>query len=329
MSVNLRAKSRRTRKNNIRHSRKKNTLQKISNVYYLKNEQMQGSLSSRTSTNLSSTCIQTCKNLFKKYDVAHVKSVSDVITNELLKYNTLSLIDFVKMNYKEKYSEIFSAHFNNNACVNSYIDTLMPRLDNLKYSDEDKPNFTVKSVDNLLDKINNVYASFYNTKGGSPTNTGDDPNEDICSICFQPLTHNNRIIIHPVNCMHRMHSACAREWWRVQLVYRPQPRCPMCNIASDLPNVTQVEIQEQHLLANEPDEPNEPNEHAFQMSRMRRFLLNPRTRNLGRYLIAAGAYIVYRWDAFFNPNFNGHLEFFNGSPLFLLCLLILMGATNL
>jgi hypothetical protein len=333
MSVNLRVKSRRTRQNNTRHSRKKNTIQRISNVYYLKNEQKQGALSSSSSANLSSTCIQTCKKLFKKYDLEHVKSVSDIITNELLKYNTLSLIDFVKMNYKEKYSEIFCAHFNNNACVKSYIDTLMPRVDdlkiyfsNLKYSEADKPDFTVKNVDNLLDKIYNVYASFYNTKGGSPTNTGDDPNEDICPICFDVLTHNNRIIIHPVNCRHGMHSVCAREWWRRQLSNGANPRCPICNMPSDLPNQTQEEIQELELLANEPDEPVQP---ARLMSRMQLLLRNPRTHNFGRYLLVAGSYIIYRWDVFFNPDFNGHLEYFNGSPLFPLFIIVLIGATYL
>jgi hypothetical protein len=97
-------------------------------------------------------------------------------------------------------------------------------------------------------------------------------------------------------------------------------------MASDLPNETPQEIQEQQLLANQPVDPDEP---AQQMSRMQRFLLNPRTHNMGRYLLAAGAYIVYRWDVFFNPDFNGHLEFFNGSPLFLLFIIVLIGATYL
>ena len=335
MSVNLRAKSRRTRKNNIRHSIKNNTIQKISNVYYLKNEQMQGSLSPRSSTNLSSTCIQTCKNLFKKYVSEHVKSVSDVITNELLKYNTLSLIDFIKMNYNKKYAEIFCEHFKNNKCVKSYIDTLMPRLEdfeinlsNLKYSEEDKPNFTVKSVNNLLDKINNVYASFYNSKGGSPTNTGEeddeDEDEDICIICFENLIQNNRTIIHPVNCLHQMHSNCARRWWRTQIRNGiHNPRCPLCNIESNLPQETAQEIPQTQLLLDEPVEP-------LPLLTMRRFL-NIRTRRIIQYLLAFGAYIAYRWDFLFNSEYAGELQFFNGSPLcsplFLLFIFILVSAT--
>ena len=230
------------------------------------------------------------------------------------------------MNYNKKYAEIFCAHFKNNECVKSYVDTLIPRLDDLKYLDEDKPHFTVKSIDMLLDKINNVYSLYYNTKGGSPSNTGQNQDEDICIICYEQFINDNRIIIHPVNCMHRMHSVCARRWWRTQQGYRNEPRCPMCNMASDLPNETPQEIQEQQLLANQPVDPDEP---AQQMSRMQRFLLNPRNQNIGRYLLVAGSYIVYRWDVFFNPDFVGRIEFFNGSPMFLLFIFILLGATYL
>jgi hypothetical protein len=320
MSLNLRVKSRKTRQNNTRHSRKKNTIQRISNVYYLKNEQKQGTLSSSSSANLSSTCIQTCKNLFKKYDFEHVNIVSDIITNELLKYNTLSLIDFVKMNYKEKYSEIFCAHFNNNACVKSYIDTLMPRVDdlkvnlsNLKYSEVDKPNLTVKSVDNLLDKIYNVYASYYNTKGGSPSTTGDNPDQDICPICFEPFNQSTKIVIRPVNCMHRMHSACAREWWERQLARGSNPRCPYCNMPSALPNQTPAELQEQQ----QPPEELQEQPTGRLMSRTH--------HHIGAFLLVAASWIAYRWDAFFNPDFIGPVEFFDGSAIFPAFIILLSG----
>ena len=322
MPINLKTKSRRLRKNNIRHSRKKNTIHRVSN--YVNDEQMHETHSSSSLTNLSSTCIQTCKNLFKKYDLQHIKSISDVITNELLKYNTQSLIDYIKMNYNKKYGEIFCAHFKNNECVKSYVDTLMPRLDNFKYVNEDKPNFTGKSIDILLDKINNIYSLYYNIEGGSPTNPGETQNEEVCCICLEPLDYPNRIVIHPLNCMHRMHAFCARAWWRRTPggVFGFRPSCPTCRTVGDLPNETPAEIQERRLLENPPSATTGP---SHQMSLMPSFRSNPRNQRIGKWLIVAVSYIAYRWDLFFNPDFAGPVDL-SGFPIFVLITLLLLAA---
>lgn len=72
---------------------------------------------------------------------------------------------------------------------------------------------------------------------------------DECSICLEPL--DNKYQKYLLECKHQFHTTCLNDWYKNP---KANYKCPMCNIPSDIINVSKSETIMPEIINTSPVE---------------------------------------------------------------------------
>jgi hypothetical protein len=62
-------------------------------------------------------------------------------------------------------------------------------------------------------------------------NNSSDILEEECIICFYPLKTTSVSI---VNCLHKFHEICIKDWFKTQVNNKQKKSCPSCNVGDHI-----------------------------------------------------------------------------------------------